>query len=396
MMVPGGCFLVLEDGDVFPGRQFGFPPLQINDLNGKKIHDMSVGEVVFNTGMTGYHEILTDPSYTGQIVVMTYPHIGNYGTDERWSENGPGKPGATGRIKAAGLVTRSLYTGILPEGRVSLDHFLNDNRTPGITEVDTRRLTLKLRNTGALKGIIVINRRDSSTLSSGDIAVCRDYLEIFPSMIGRDLVSMVGTREQIELSRKENAPGIVVIDCGIKAQILGELERLHCGITVVPSSTTASSILALKPDGVLISNGPGDPAVLTGLTKEIEILIKKLPVFGICLGHQVIALALKAKTYKMKFGHHGVNNPVRDETTGKVYVTSQNHGFAVVPGSIPDGVSPWFVNANDKTLEGLIHDSLPVRSVQFHPEAAPGPRDTAWVFSSFLEVIQSHKKGVTE
>jgi carbamoyl-phosphate synthase small subunit len=376
------CMLVLEDGTVFPGRSFGFSPRKIGNVVDGQPDQLLAGEVVFNTGMTGYHEILTDPSYTGQIVVMTFPHIGNYGADDEWSESGliGGINGTA--VQASGFVVRSLYTGMLPPGRISLDQFLTDHRTPGITEVDTRALTLKLRTSGSMKGLI--------TVEDEDIPSCLDLLRAFPAMEGRNLVSRVGTEDPFTIQGDGEEFKVVVIDCGVKRNIIRELEHRASEISVVPSDTSAEAILDLQPKAVVISNGPGDPSVLTGLIGEIRTLVGKVPLFGICLGHQLLALALGGSTYKLKFGHHGVNNPVRDETTGNVYVTSQNHGFSVDPDSFPQNCSSWFINANDGTVEGLIHDSLPIRSVQFHPEAAPGPRDTRWIFSAFLECARSH------
>jgi carbamoyl-phosphate synthase small subunit len=379
------CFLVLQDGTVFPGRSFGSPALK---ADAKLDTDMlrGVGEVVFNTGMTGYQEILTDPSYVGQLVVMTSPHIGNYGTDNEWSEIGPGAPEIVSGTKAAGLIVRSLYCGRVPEGRGSLDDYLKQNKTPGISEVDTRRLTLKIREGGSQKGMIV-GPVGEGALEVEEIDRCVEFLGEFPDMEGRNLVGVVGTRSRQTINL-EGAPHFVVVDCGTKANIVRELAALNCAVTTVPSTTSAREILLMKPDGVLYSNGPGDPAALESEVKEVRELVGRIPMFGICLGHQLICLALGARTYKMKFGHHGLNHPVRSEVTKKVFVTSQNHGFSVDESSLPAEVDVWFRNVNDSTVEGIRHNSMTILTTQFHPEAAPGPHDTNWIFREFYDRVR--------
>lgn len=381
------CFLVLQDGTVYEGRAFGDPAPRVDATLGNDAL-RSVGEVVFNTGMTGYHEILTDPSYAGQLVVMTSPHIGNYGTDDDWSETGPGDREVIPGIKAAGFIVRSLYRGRVPEGRSTLDSYLRRNQTPGIAELDTRGLTLKIRDGGSLNGIIVRPSEHESTLSKEDIERCVGYLNTFPDMLGRNLLGAVGSRSP--LVRGSGAgPRFVVVDCGTKANIVRELEALGVRVTLVPSTSTGSEILAQRPDAVLYTNGPGDPAVLEREIEGVKSLVGKVPLFGICLGHQLICQALGAKTYKMKFGHHGLNHPVRDELTKRVFVTSQNHGFSVDEATIPEGVEVWFRNANDDTVEGIRHRSLPIRTAQFHPESAPGPHDTTWIFKEFTSCVKS-------
>jgi carbamoyl-phosphate synthase small subunit len=386
------CFLVLEDGTVFRGKSFGYPPPPAHELPQVQrpqqkggATKLPVGEVVFNTGMSGYHEILTDPSYSGQIIVMTYPHIGNYGTDEEWTEYGPGDGDLWTRLKATGLVVRSLYDGPIPAGRKSLTAFLEEYRTAGITEVDTRRLTLKIRSGGSPMGIIVRSSRPEK-LSDEELKVSLDYLSRYPRMEGCDLVSGLGTAKPITMN-EDGTLHICLVDCGVKANIIRELVGLGCRVTLVPNGFNAEQILSMSPDAVLLSNGPGDPAVLKHLVSLTGDLIGKLPVFGICLGHQIISLALGAETFKMKFGHHGVNNPVRDEETGIILITSQNHGFSVDESSLPKDCRIWFRNANDKTIEGIAHNDLPVLTAQFHPEAAPGPRDSHWIFERFLKRI---------
>ena len=376
------CFLVIEDGSVYPGYSFGSPPPRSSELSELGESLRAVGELVFNTGMTGYPEILTDPSYTGQIVAMTYPHAGNYGIDPAWSETGPGI--TLGAVQPAGFVVRSLYRGPTPRGRTSLDRYLHDNGVPGITDVDTRSLTIAIRTSGSPRALIVA-AEGSGMLSESERDRCTAMLKGFPQMEGRGLVHEVGCRVPAA-EKGTTGPVITLIDTGIKANIIRSFRARGCTVNVLPSDSTASAILETRPDGVLFSNGPGDPAVLTPIVREIGKLVGKIPLFGICLGHQLISLALGAGTYKMAFGHHGCNHPVRDEFSGRVYVTSQNHGFAVAEESLPAGTSVWLRNANDGTIEGLSHADLPIRTVQFHPEAAPGPLDTNPIFDEFLSV----------
>ncbi len=384
-------FLVLEDGSVYRGRGFGAAAAEVDSLEpllaDATVPSRSVGEVVFNTAMAGYHEVLTDPSYTGQLVTMTYPHIGNYGDLPEWSEVGP--EGSIDRqpVKAAGFVTRSVYSGPVPDGRTGLHDFLATNDTPGVSEVDTRRLTLHLREKGSLLGVLAVPgdpRRGD--LTTGETKRVLDFLKSFPSMIGRNLIGEVGTNEY-SLVRRGNGPHVAIIDCGSKANIVRELSELDWTISLFPSRADAQDIRRVKPDALLVSNGPGDPATLVEQVRVVQDLIGKIPTFGICLGHQIIALALGASTYKMKFGHHGVNHPVRDERTRRVFVTSQNHGFAVDEKSLPQGSDVWFRNANDGTVEGLIDERLPMLCAQFHPESAPGPRDSGWIFREFMNHI---------
>jgi len=384
------CFLVLDDGSAYAGTSFGSSPPAPDQLEPGCVRSKAAGEVVFNTGMSGYSEILTDPSYTGQIVTMTYPHIGNYGTDEDWSETGPeSETDSPCKIKVAGFVVRSLYRGPVPAGRMTLDDYLAKNQTPGITNVDTRALTLRMRDHGSPLGVIVDSSANAGNrISDRDKRLCVDYLKSFPGMVGRNLIDEVGISE-IQVFNATGSPHIALLDCGIKANIMRELLSLGCKLSVLPSGAEAREILERKADAMLISNGPGDPGALDHQIGVIGELIGKTPVFGICLGHQLIGLALGGDRYKMKFGHHGVNHPVRDEQTKRVFVTSQNHGFALDEGSLPHDVAVWFRNANDQSNEGLIHKSLPIMSVQFHPESAPGPRDSVWIFKAFLDRLKT-------
>ncbi len=381
--------LFLQDGTFYPGRSVGKAAFRVDQLIAGHADRKGAGEVVFNTGMTGYHEVLTDPSYTAQIVVMTYPHAGNYGTLDQWSEIGPEEGVTRQGIKCSALVMRSYYEGPVPEGRLTLEKFLQKHDTPAITGVDTRRLTLHLREHGAQNGVIVAIAGDSPSEAERQAALA--YLAGFPSMEGCDLTPEVGTEAPAEFGEGDG-PRLVLVDSGIKMNIVREIVSRGARVTVLPDSSTAEEILARKPDAVLYSSGPGDPAVLGTQIALIRTLMARLPVFGICLGHQLISLALGAKTYKMKFGHHGVNHPVRDELTGKVFVTTQNHGFAVEEASLPPDVGVWFRNANDGTIEGIYHKTLPVKCAQFHPEACPGPHDSAWIFQSFLDVLKAQPR----
>jgi carbamoyl-phosphate synthase small subunit len=381
------CYLVLEDGECFGGISFGRRAPKASELFPEAGAAAGAGEVVFNTAMGGYHEMLTDPSYTGQIVALTCPHAGNYGCLDEWSERGPDEFSMP-EIKLSGLVVRSLYTGPVPKGRIPLHEFLRSHGVPGIQDVDTRALTLRLRDKGSCRGVLVSPSAGNS-LSGEEMDLVISCLNNMPSMAGQNLLSFVGTRSE----KRYSAPGnlrFAVVDCGLKGNILRELSLRGVSATVLPWTASSGDILRSSPDGVLFSNGPGDPAVLTSIAGGIRDLLGRIPVFGICLGHQMIAHALGGTTRKMKFGHHGCNHPVRDERTGKVQVTSQNHGFEVDGASLPSGVKIWFRNANDGTVEGLYHETLPVLSCQFHPEAAPGPRDSLWIFDEFVNTAASY------
>ncbi len=375
--------LILSNGEEYAGYGFGAEAPYVSDLPRPDGAPKGGGEVVFNTAMSGYHEVLTDPSYSGQIVALTYPHAGNYGCNEEWNEVGPEDEADRPVVKPAGLVVREVYDGPVPTGRISLDAFLKASGTPGISGVDTRRLTLDLRDEGSRNGVI-IRPREGAELTAAERESAVSYLGSFPRMEGRDLVDAVG----ISIARPgDHLAGrhIALLDCGIKANIVRILEGTGCRLTLLESSASAADVDALGPDALFVSNGPGDPAVLEDQVDLIRKSIGVRPVLGICLGHQLIAQALGAKTYKMKFGHHGVNHPVRDESSGAVFVTSQNHGFAVDDTTLPEGTEVWLRNANDATNEGIRSKDLRVLTTQFHPEAAPGPRDALWIFERFLQ-----------
>ncbi len=397
-------YLVLQNGSVYQGQGFGAQaPLASELKQGLKTY-AHTGEVVFNTAMSGYYEVLTDPSYTGQIVAMTYPHMGNYGTDFAWNESGPEGDRPDRKVKAAGFVVRSLYRGPVPEGRDTLDNYLLKNKIPGVSEIDTRKLTLELRSQGSLMGLVLRPAETDKGLSQDELKTVSAYLAAYPSMVGANLIADVGSPTALselpsELARTEHPAlalsqtdtnsvpkglNVALYDCGAKANIIRELSAFGCKVSVYPSTAGAQDILAGGHDGVLVSNGPGDPAVLTHQIAAIKGLIGKIPLTGICLGHQLISLALGAQTYKMKFGHHGINHPVRDELSKKVFVTSQNHGFAVKEEQLPTDVKVWFRNANDQSIEGIISESRKIYTAQFHPESAPGPYDSLWIFGAFL------------
>ena len=366
------ALLALEDGTVFEGIAFG--------AAGER-----AGEVVFNTSMTGYQEVLTDPSYQGQIVAMTYPLIGNYGVNAADAESRS--------VWLSGFVVRE-FSRIASNWRADgdLETYLRDHGVTGIQGVDTRELTRRLRSVGALKGVISTEDLDPQSLVA--------KAKASPGLVGRDLVKTVTCRRAYEWrdgngGGGERRPRVVAMDCGIKYGILRRLAAAGCRVAVVPSSTTAEQIAQMNPDGLMLSNGPGDPEAVSNVVATVRALIdnlprgRSLPIFGICLGQQILALALGGKTYKLKFGHHGGNHPVKDLRSGKVAITTQNHGFCVDIDSLPaDDVEITHINLNDQTLEGMRHRKLPVFSVQYHPEACPGPHDAAYLFGEFMDLMK--------
>jgi len=356
------AILVLEDGRTFSGKSFG-------------AECETFGEMVFNTSMSGYQEILTDPSYAGQIVCMTYPLIGNYGVNEEDVESR--QPWVEGFVvrEASRIASNFRSTS-------SLQHYLKDNNVVGIEHVDTRALVRHIRDKGAMRAAISTVDADAGSLLEKVLAS--------PQMQNRELASAVTVDENygFEATAEENYH-IVAYDFGVKTNSLREFARFGCRVTVVPSATTADEVLALRPDGVFLSNGPGDPASMTAVIDEIKKLAaSETPIFGICLGHQLLGSAFGGSTYKLKFGHRGGNQPIKDLTTGKIEITSHNHGFAVDKDSLPADVGVTHINLNDQTVAGLRHKRLPVFSVQYHPESAPGPHDSAYLFERFIDLMR--------
>jgi len=351
--------IALEDGTVFTGLSFG--------ATGERY-----GEVVFNTSMTGYQEILTDPSYKGQIVTMTYPLIGNYGVNREDIESR--KPFVEGFVvKECSRIVSNWRS------QKSLEEYLEENNIVGIEGIDTRALTRHIRLQGAMKAVISSRDLDETRLIG--------KAKSSPGLVGRDLVKEV-TSSQILPWSSGGKHRVVVIDCGVKFNILRELVNNRCQVIIVPANTDPEQILRMKPHGILLSNGPGDPAGVPYVVETVKKLIGKLPIFGICLGHQMLGLALGGKTYKLKFGHHGANHPVKDLKTGKIAVTVQNHGFCVDMDSLnKDDIEITHINLNDNTLEGMRHRRLPIFSVQFHPEASAGPHDAQYLFKEFVNLM---------
>ncbi len=371
------AFLALADGTVFEGSAFGAA-------------GEVVGEVVFNTSMTGYQEVLTDPSYKGQIVAMTYSQQGNYGINEEDIESWT--PWVEGFIIKEPCLVPSNW-----RSTETLLVYLIRNRIVGISGIDTRALTRIIRDKGAMQAVISTADRDLDSLVNKARSA--------PGLVGRDLVKEVTCKRpyrwdeelwRLEVGYPKSAIAkkykVVAYDFGIKKNILRNLAEAGCDVAVVPANTQAESVLDAKPDGIFLSNGPGDPDAVPYAKENIAKLIGKRPIFGICLGHQILSLALGGKTYKLKFGHRGANQPVQDLTTGKVEITAQNHGFAVDIDSLKGIADVTHINLNDRTVEGLAHRELPLFSVQYHPEASPGPHDSQYLFKRFTGMMDAFKK----
>ena len=370
--------LALEDGTVFTGQAFG-------------ASGTTFGEVVFNTSMTGYQEILTDPSYCGQIVTMTYPEIGNYGVNEEDIESI--------RPHLAGFIVRNpspVASNFRSSG--SIDQYLIKHNIIGISNIDTRKLVRRIRDRGAMRGVISTEDLDDTSL----VKKARQS----ESLVGTDLVRRVLPDQPVDwcenLSRWWDIKGpvdrpsssadeihLVALDYGMKRNIARHLYNLGCRVTILPGTATADEVLAEQPDGIFLSNGPGDPEPLTYAIQTIQALLGKAPIFGICLGHQLFAQACGATTFKLKFGHRGANHPVLNEETGRVEITSQNHGFAVADEGLPEDLVVTHRNLNDNTIAGLRHTRLPAFSVQYHPEASAGPHDSQYLFKIFMAMVDS-------
>ncbi len=376
--------LILDDGAVFYGHGFG-------------AETTGVGEVCFNTSMTGYQEIMTDPSYAGQLITFTFPHIGNTGANKDDIETAA--PFALGMIVRNDVTSPSNWRTTAP-----LQTWLAENNLPGIAGIDTRALTRHIRDNGAPKGVLC-HRRDGAF----DIDSLKDMVASWPGLAGMDLATEVSTAQAhgwegglFDIAENTFTAGhtdasaalkVVAVDYGCKQNILRCLSDAGCTVEVVPATTPAADILARQPDGIFLANGPGDPAATAAYAKDeiTTLLDANIPIFGICIGHQLLALAFGGKTVKMARGHRGANHPVRDLATGKIEITSQNHGFKVEPDSLPDEVEVSHVSLFDGSVEGLRHKQKPVFCVQYHPESSPGPHDSRYLFTRFADMIKAHK-----
>lgn len=362
--------LVLEDGSVYQGTRIGH-------------HGETWGEVVFNTSMTGYQEMLTDPSYSGQILMLTYPLIGNYGLEPPIDESA--------QVQVRGLVVRDdCATPSHPHGGITLDEYLLAAAIPGLAGVDTRAITRRLRSKGVMQGLIV---------DLSEVERAQKRLADLPSYESQDFIRAVSTAQPYDWDRgpvaAESTSGryrIVVLDEGLKYNILRNLRQRDCRVTVVPASASYEAIMALQPDGVVLSPGPGDPALRNAQVALASKVLGRLPLMGICMGHQVVARALGAGTFKLKFGHRGGNHPVKDLASGRIYITAQNHGYAVDPDGLRAGAEVSHINLHDGTVEGLSHREYPLVSIQYHSEASPGPLDNGYLFDRFLDLVRERKK----
>lgn len=377
--------LLLEDGTIFRGYSFGW--------DGDGLNQGIVGEVVFNTAMSGYQEILSDPSYFGQIVVMTYPLIGNYGIN-------PGDMESE-QAHASGFIVHE-YTpnDVNWRSKGSLASFLQRNQIPAFTGIDTRAITRHVRSKGAMNALMLVPAPETEQEKKQAL----DRLRSLPAFGAQDLVAKVSCKEAYDweepmdeyhgrwrsepIEKANSRPLVAVLDMGCKQNILRNFSSRGCRVRVLPVSTAPEKIMAMKPAGLFLTNGPGDPAKVAHAVETTRALIGKLPIFGICMGHQILAEAIGAKTFKMKFGHHGGNQPVLDIETGRVLITSQNHGYAVDPNSLPAGVKVTHINLNDKSVEGMALPEQKAFSVQYHPEACPGPRDAEGHFDQFVSMLE--------
>jgi carbamoyl-phosphate synthase small subunit len=368
--LPDKAYLVLEDGTVYEGRAFG-------------ARVPATGEVVFNTSMTGYQEALTDPSYAGQMLAMTYPIQGNYGTNGRDDESA--------RVQVNAFIVRECCEA--PSHQLltaTLDQYLTRRGVPGIAEIDTRALTRRLRVAGVMMGAVVQSDPQGALVRLQE-TTRYGSIDLVPGVSAVESFHWPLAGVYSPAPPEPPAHRVVVVDLGVKYNIMRSLRRFGCDVTAVPARTTADLIMELKPDGVVLSPGPGDPALLGYIAETVKGLIGRVPLLGICLGHQVTGVALGAKTYKLKFGHRGANHPVKDMATGQIHITSQNHGYAIDSEGLPGSVEVSHVHLNDGTVEGLWGLEEPVLTIQYHSEAAPGPHDNMYIFERFVEMLgQSH------